>query len=103
MGQRKYEKGYKVQAVKLAQEIGAGRAAKELGGPGGCAVRLTEGGAGAVFTVQTHHRISPVFAILYWDSAGNRFPAKTASRSWPASQSPVPSAKNSCQFDWAMI
>ena len=33
MGQRKYEKGYKVQAVKLAQEIGAGRAAKELGVP----------------------------------------------------------------------
>ena len=33
MGQRKYEKGYKVQAVKMAQEIGAGRAAKELGVP----------------------------------------------------------------------
>ena len=30
-GQRKYEKAYKVQAVKLAEEIGAGRAAKELG------------------------------------------------------------------------
>ena len=32
-GQRKYEKEYKVQAVKLAQEIGAGKAAKELGIP----------------------------------------------------------------------
>ena len=32
-GQRKYEKAYKVQAVKLAEEIGAGRAAKELGSP----------------------------------------------------------------------
>ena len=32
-GQRKYEKAYKVQAVKLAEEIGAGRAAKELGIP----------------------------------------------------------------------
>ena len=32
-GQRKYEKEYKVQAVKLAQEIGAGRVAKELGIP----------------------------------------------------------------------
>ena len=31
--QRKYEKEYKVQAVKLAQEIGAGKAAKELGIP----------------------------------------------------------------------
>ena len=30
-GQRRYEKEYKVQAVKLAREIGAGRAAKELG------------------------------------------------------------------------
>ena len=29
--QRKYEKGYKVQAVKLAKEIGAGKAAKVLG------------------------------------------------------------------------
>ena len=29
--QRKYEKEYKVQAVKLAKEIGAGKAAKELG------------------------------------------------------------------------
>ena len=33
MGQRKYEKEYKVQAVKLAQEIGAGKAAQELGIP----------------------------------------------------------------------
>ena len=31
--QRKYEKEYKVQAVKLAKEIGAGKAAKELGIP----------------------------------------------------------------------
>ena len=30
-GQRKYEKEYKVQAVKLAKESGAGKAAKELG------------------------------------------------------------------------
>ena len=33
MGQRKYEKEYKVQAVKLAKEIGAGKAARELGIP----------------------------------------------------------------------
>ena len=32
-GQRKYEKEYKVQAVKLAKEIGAGEAAQELGIP----------------------------------------------------------------------
>ena len=32
-GQRRYEKEYKVQAVKLAREIGAGKAAKELGVP----------------------------------------------------------------------
>ena len=32
-GQRKYEKEYKVQALKLAKEIGAGKAAKELGIP----------------------------------------------------------------------
>ena len=31
--QRKYEKEYKAQAVKLAKEIGAGKAAKELGIP----------------------------------------------------------------------
>ena len=31
--QRKYEKEYKVQAVKLAKEIGAEKAAKELGIP----------------------------------------------------------------------
>ncbi len=31
--QRKYEKEYKIQAVKLAKEIGAGKAAKELGIP----------------------------------------------------------------------
>lgn len=31
--QRNYEKEYKVQAVKLAKEIGAGKAAKELGIP----------------------------------------------------------------------
>ena len=31
--QRKYDKEYKVQAVKLAKEIGAGKAAKELGIP----------------------------------------------------------------------
>ena len=31
--QRKYEKEYKVQAVKLAKETGAGKAAKELGIP----------------------------------------------------------------------
>ena len=31
--QRKYEKEYKVQAVKLAREIGSGKAAKELGVP----------------------------------------------------------------------
>ena len=31
--QRTYEKEYKVQAVKLAKEIGAGKAAKELGIP----------------------------------------------------------------------
>ncbi len=31
--QRKYEKEYKVQAVKLAREIGAGKAARELGIP----------------------------------------------------------------------
>ena len=31
--QRKYEKEYKVQAVKLAKEIGAVKAAKELGIP----------------------------------------------------------------------
>ena len=30
---REYEKEYKVQAVKLAKEIGAGKAAKELGIP----------------------------------------------------------------------
>ena len=33
MGQRKYEKEYKAEAVKLAKEIGAGQAAKELGVP----------------------------------------------------------------------
>ena len=32
-GQRKYEKEYKVQAVKLTQEIGAWKAAQELGIP----------------------------------------------------------------------
>jgi len=32
-GQRKYEKEYKVQAVKLAREIGGGKATKELGIP----------------------------------------------------------------------
>ena len=32
-GQRKYEKEYKLQALKLAGEIGAGKAAKELGIP----------------------------------------------------------------------
>ena len=32
-GQRKYEKAYKVQAVKLAQEIGAG-SSKVTGDPG---------------------------------------------------------------------
>jgi transposase len=32
-GQRKYGKEYKVQAVKLAKEIGARKAAKELGIP----------------------------------------------------------------------
>ena len=31
--QRKYEKEHKMQAVKLAKEIGAGKAAKELGIP----------------------------------------------------------------------
>lgn len=30
MGQRKYEKEYKAQALKLAKEIGAGKAAQEL-------------------------------------------------------------------------
>ena len=44
--QKKYEKEYKVQAVKLAKEIGAGKAAKELGDTGGHAVRVTEGGTG---------------------------------------------------------
>ena len=44
-GQRKYEKEYKVQAVKLAQEIGAG-SSKVTGDPGGYAVRVAEGGAG---------------------------------------------------------
>lgn len=33
MGQRKYEKEYKVQEVNLAQEIGAGKAAHKLGIP----------------------------------------------------------------------
>ena len=33
--QRKYEKEYKVQAVKLAKEIGTDKAAKELGVPKG--------------------------------------------------------------------
>lgn len=32
-GRRKYEEEYTVQAVKLAKEIGAGKAAKELGIP----------------------------------------------------------------------
>ncbi len=32
---RKYDDAYKVQAVKLAQEIGGSKAAKELGIPGG--------------------------------------------------------------------
>lgn len=32
-GERKYEKEYKVQAVELAKEIGAGKAARELGIP----------------------------------------------------------------------
>ena len=32
-GQRKYEKENRVQAVKLAKEIGAGKAAQELGVP----------------------------------------------------------------------
>ena len=32
-GQKKYEREYKVQAVKLAKEIGASKAAKELGIP----------------------------------------------------------------------
>lgn len=31
--QRKYDKEYKIQAVKLSKEIGASRAAKELGIP----------------------------------------------------------------------
>ena len=31
--QRKYDHGYKVQAVKLAREIGGAKAAKELGIP----------------------------------------------------------------------
>ena len=47
-GQRKYEKEYKVQAVKLAKEIGAGKAAKKL------AVRAAEGGAGG--TAGRRHR-----------------------------------------------
>ena len=34
-GQRKYEKEYKVQAVKLAKEIGTDKAARELGVPKG--------------------------------------------------------------------
>ncbi|MEG0370170.1 MAG: transposase [Hungatella sp.] len=33
--QRKYDHEYKVQAVKLAKEIGGGKAAKELGVPEG--------------------------------------------------------------------
>lgn len=33
--QRKYDNEYKVQAVKLAQEIGGAKAAKELGVPDG--------------------------------------------------------------------
>ena len=32
--QRKYDHEYKVQAVKLAKEIGGAKAAKELGIPG---------------------------------------------------------------------
>ena len=47
MGQRKYEKEYKVQAVKLAREIGAGKAAQELGIPAdtlyGCQKAVREG------------------------------------------------------------
>ena len=44
--QKKYEKEYKVQAVKLAKEIGAGKASKELGDTGGHAVRVAESGTG---------------------------------------------------------
>lgn len=33
MGQRTYDKEYKIQAVKLAQEVGSTKAAKELGIP----------------------------------------------------------------------
>ena len=35
-----------MQAVKLANEMGAGKAARELGYPRGHAVRVTEGGTG---------------------------------------------------------
>ena len=46
-GQRKYEKEYKVQAVKLARGIGAGKATKELGVPVdtlyGCQKAVREG------------------------------------------------------------
>ena len=34
-GQRKYDNEYKVQAVKLAKEIGGAKVAKELGVPEG--------------------------------------------------------------------
>ena len=44
--QKKYEKEYKVQAVKLAKEIGAGKASKELGDTCGHAVRVAESGTG---------------------------------------------------------
>lgn len=41
--QRSYDNEYKAQAVKLAQEIGGSKAAKELGIPDGTHLRLDKG------------------------------------------------------------
>ena len=55
--QKSYDNEFKAQAVKLAQEIGAHKAANELGIPK--STMYTEGGPAARRKPQYHHQEQP--------------------------------------------
>ena len=100
-GQRKYEKEYKVQAVKLAKEIGAGKAAQELGIPVdtlyGWQKAVREGRLDAgpgIHTPETAMSLAEELAALrkqvkvqerFWKSAGRGFTGILRGRAGPGS------------------
>ena len=79
--QRKYDHEYKVQAVKLAKEIGGAKAAKELGIPEGTIHTWLKAVRTGQLDIGSSFRLSPVSMLRYFPGRYTGFRCRCSSLS----------------------